>query len=145
MFIRWRQLLQQARGQEGSAAVEFAILLPLLVLLTLGALDLGHMFYLDHLITTASREGARYAVKYTGTAAEPTIAQISNYIKSVSGLNYDAYNLDTLTVNTVYAGTFPNRIATVTVTAQKNWWVLGTLLSFPTKTLTATSAMNVEH
>jgi Flp pilus assembly protein TadG len=145
MFSRWRQLLQRARGQEGSAAVEFAIILPLLVLLTIGALDLGHMFYIDHLITTASREGARYAAKYTGTATEPSSGQISNYVKLASGLNYDAYNLDTLTVTTVYAGTFPNRIATVTVTAIKNWWLLGNLLSFSPKTLTATSAMNVEH
>ena len=30
---------------------------------------MGHMYYMDHLITNASREGARYAAKYTGTAA----------------------------------------------------------------------------
>jgi Flp pilus assembly protein TadG len=145
MIIRLRQVLWRPRGQEGAVAVEFAIILPILVVLTLGALDMGHMFYIDHLITTASREGARYAAKYTGTAAEPTSDQISTYVKSASGLNYDTYNLDTLTVTTVYTGTFPNRIATVTASAHKNWWVLGGLLGFPTKTLTARSAMNVEH
>ena len=69
MFIRLRQLLRRGRGQEGAAAVEFAIILPILLLLILGALDMGHMYYIDHLITNASREGARYAAKYTGTAA----------------------------------------------------------------------------
>jgi len=126
-------------------AVEFAIILPLLLVLTLGAFDMGHMYYMDHLITNASREGARYAAKYTGTTAIPTSAQISDYVKLPSGVNYNAFNLDSLTVTTVYAGTFPNRIATVTVTANKNWWVLGSLLGFAPKTLQAQTAMNVEH
>jgi Flp pilus assembly protein TadG len=143
VFIRLRQLLRRGRGEEGAAAVEFAIILPVLMLLIVGGLDMGHMFYIDHLITNASREGARYAAKYTGTTTEPTSAQISDYVKY--GLNYNGFNLDTLTVNTTYAGMFPDRIATVSVTANKQWWVLGTLAGFSTKTLTAKTAMNVEH
>jgi Flp pilus assembly protein TadG len=145
MFIRLRQSLRRGRGQEGAAAVEFAILLPILLVLTLGALDMGHMYYIDHLITNASREGARYAAKYSGTTAEPTSTQISDYVKLPSGLNYNGFNLDALAVSTTYAGTFPTRIATVTVTAHKNWWVLGSLLGFATKTLSSQTAMNVEH
>jgi len=145
MIINVRQVLRLGRGQEGSAAVEFALILPILMLLSLGALDLGHMYYVDHLITNASREGARYAAKYTGSAAEPTSAQISNYVRLSSGLNYDGFNLDALAVSATYAGTFPNRIATVMVTADKNWWVLGSLLGLSPKTLTAQTAMNVEH
>ena len=145
MFIRLRQLLRRGRCQEGIAAVEFAIILPILLVLTLGALDLGHMYFMDHLITNASREGARYAAKYTYPNPVPTQAQISAYVKST--LNYDAFNLDSLTVTTADTGaaTVPHRIITVTVTANKNWWVLGTLLGFSPKTLTAKSAMNVEH
>jgi Flp pilus assembly protein TadG len=142
VFIRLRQLLRRGHGQEGAAAVEFAIVLPLLMLLTLGALDMGHMFYIDHLITNASREGARYAAKYTGSAAQPTSAQVSSYIKST--LNYNTFNLTNLTVTTTVTGTIPSKIATVTVTAQKQWWVLGGLLGLSTKTLTAQTAMNVE-
>jgi Flp pilus assembly protein TadG len=114
-------------------------------------MDLGHKFYMQHLITNASREGARYAAKYTGTTAAPTSAAVSNYVKlPPPGLNYNAFNLDTLTVNTTYAGTIPNKIATVTVTAVKHWWILGTFnfyrfLGFTNPhTLTATTAMNVE-
>jgi len=143
MFIRLRQLLRRGRGQEGSAAVEFAIILPVLLLLVLGGLDMGHMYYIDHLITNASREGARYAAKYTGTTAEPTSAQVSSYVKST--LNYNAFNLTNLAVTKTDAGAIPNKIATVTVTAEKHWWVLGTLAGFSTKTLRAQTAMNVEH
>jgi Flp pilus assembly protein TadG len=145
MFIRLRQLLRRGGGQEGTAAVEFAIILPILLVLTLGALDMGHMYYIDHLITNASREGARYAAKYTGTVAAPTSGQVSTYVKTASGLNYDAFHLPSLTVTAVSVGTFPTNIVTVTVTAQKQWWVLGSLLGLATKTLTAKTAMNVEH
>ena len=152
MLIRLRQLLRRGHGQEGAAAVEFALILPLLILLVLGGMDLGHRYYMQHLITNASREGARYAAKYTGTAAAPTSTAVSDYVKlPAPGLDYNAFNLTNLTVTTVYAGTFPNKIATVTVTADKHWWVLGTfrLLGFPgftnPQTLTATTAMNVEH
>ena len=140
-----------SRG-EGAAAIEFALILPILILLVLGGMDIGHRFYMQHLITTASREGARYAAKYTGTADPPTSAAVSNYIKLPSpGLNYDAFNLDSLTVTTTYAGSFPNKIATVTVSADKHWWILGSFnfygwlgLTNP-QTLTAATAMNVEH
>ena len=152
MFIRLRQLLRRGCGQEGAAAVEFAIILPLLVFLTLGGLDLGHSYYMQYLLTNASREGARYAAKYTGTGSQPTPAAVSNYVKlAPPNLDYNAYKFDTLTVNTTYTGTSPTQIATVTVTAIKHWWVLGTFkfLRFPgltnPKTLTAATAMNVEH
>jgi len=152
MLIRLRQLLRRGRGQEGAAAVEFALILPILIFLVLGGIDFGHRLYMQHLITNASREGARYAAKYTGTADAPTPAAVSNHVKlPPPGLNYNAFNLDTLTVNTTYAGSFPNKIATVTVTAVKHWWVLGTFnfygfLGFTNpQTLTGATAMNVEH
>ena len=142
-------------GQAGAAAVEFALILPILILLVLGGMDLGHKYYMQHLITNASREGARYAAKYTGTVAAPTSAAVSDYVKlpppAPGGLNYNAFNLDNLTVATVYTGTFPNQIATVTVTADKQWWVLGTFNFYNfqpftnPQTITATTAMNVEH
>ena len=143
MFIRLRQLLRRGRGQEGTAAVEFAIVLPILLLFTAGALDIGHMYYMDHLLTNASREGARYAAKYTGDTAAPTSAQVSTYVKST--LNYNAFNLPSLTVDAVSVGAVPNKIVTVTVTAQKQWWILGGLLGLAAKTLHAQTAMNVEH
>jgi hypothetical protein len=155
VLIRLRRLLRRGRGQEGAAAVEFALCLPLLLLLIGGGMDLGHAYYIKHLITNASREGARYAAKYTGAAAAPTPGAVSNYVKLPpplpGGLNYYAFNLDSLTVTTTYAGSFPDKIATVRVTADKHWWLLGTFryLGFPgltnPQTLTATTAMNVEH
>ncbi len=44
----------------GQGLVEFALVLPLLVLIIFGVLDLGRAFYSLIAITNAAREGARY-------------------------------------------------------------------------------------
>jgi len=56
----------QNRGQSrryyssnGQGLVEFAILIPLLILIVFGVLDLGRAFYALITITNAAREGAR--------------------------------------------------------------------------------------
>ena len=40
--------------------VEYALVLPCLLLLTLGAMDFGRMFYTKMVLTNAAREGANY-------------------------------------------------------------------------------------
>jgi Flp pilus assembly protein TadG len=138
------------RGEHGGVAVEFAIIIPLFIFLVLGGLDFAHMFYIQHLVTTASREGARFGAKYTGTPpVDPSALQIKNYVNSTvaPGLN------DLAVQNPVYTnvpGPPAYRIITVTVTAHKHWWILGTFnaygfVPFPNpKTMTGTTSMRVE-
>lgn len=49
--------------RKGAAVVEFAVVLPLFVLLTLGMLELGRMTNVQQVLVNASREGARMAAK----------------------------------------------------------------------------------
>jgi hypothetical protein len=49
-------------GSRGQELVEFAIVLPLLLLIVFGVLDLGRLFHALITITNAAREGARYAM-----------------------------------------------------------------------------------
>ena len=146
---------------DGAAAVEFAIILPLLIFFILGGMDIGHMFYIDHLITTASREGARYGAKYTGNPpVTPSSTAISDYIIEPSTatearLNYKNLHLDNLVVTSPPPVTVGlDNIITVTVTAHKHWWVLGSLTLFTNfgfhgftnpQTRTATTSMKVEY
>jgi Flp pilus assembly protein TadG len=51
----------------GQAMVEMAIVAPVLVMLMLGAADLGRAFYLDIEVTGASRAGVRTAIVSPGT------------------------------------------------------------------------------
>jgi Flp pilus assembly protein TadG len=50
-----------AQRDRGAAAVEFALLLPLLLLLIFGIVDFGRMLNAKILISEAAREGARAA------------------------------------------------------------------------------------
>lgn len=52
--------------QRGQSLVELALLSPILVLLVLGALDLGRVFYFYAGIANATRVGAAYAITLGG-------------------------------------------------------------------------------
>jgi Flp pilus assembly pilin Flp len=61
---------RRVRDESGAVAVEFALILPILVMLLLGVTTTG-MAYSDHLsITNAAREGARFgsAIGYNASA-----------------------------------------------------------------------------
>jgi Flp pilus assembly protein TadG len=77
--------------QRGVAAVEFALVLPLLLTLVLGAIDWGWYFFVDQLVTNAAREGARAGTllppRPTSTATQgETAAENAGkaYLKRVS-------------------------------------------------------------
>ena len=53
------------KNQKGAAAVEFAIVLPLLVLLVFGIIESSIFLYDKAMITNASREGARAGIVYS--------------------------------------------------------------------------------
>lgn len=45
---------------KAQAAIEFALVLPILLVLVLGVLDLGRLFYTKMVLTNAAREGANF-------------------------------------------------------------------------------------
>jgi len=55
------------KQRRGVAAVEFAIVLPIFVIMTLGMIELGRAVNIQQTLTNASREGARIAA---GSQAE---------------------------------------------------------------------------
>jgi hypothetical protein len=79
-------LERSEQGQRGVAMVEFAIILPLLLVLTFGIIEFGLVLYNKQVITNASREGARAGI----VAADPRYD--ATYIESV----VDTYVADNL-------------------------------------------------
>lgn len=63
---------------KGTAAVEAAILFPVLLLLTFGIIEYGWLFLNANLITNAARHGARIAIR-----ASTTNAQVMNSISDL--------------------------------------------------------------
>ena len=52
------------KNQNGASAVEFAIVLPLLLVLLFGIIEFGILLYDKAMITNASREGARVGIVF---------------------------------------------------------------------------------
>jgi len=57
--------LQKPRNDHGGAMVEFAIVLPLLLILAFGIIEFGVLLHDKAILTNASREGARLGIVYT--------------------------------------------------------------------------------
>ena len=55
---------KNCKAPPAQALVEVAILLPMLLLLILGAMDFGRMFFTKIVLTNAAREGANYLTYY---------------------------------------------------------------------------------
>lgn len=63
--IRRRPLLsRRGRGDRGAAAIEFALVFPLFVMLTFGMISAGFAFYYDIQLTQAARDAARFGSTY---------------------------------------------------------------------------------
>jgi len=61
------------KSERGVAALEFAIVAQLLMLLLYGMLTYGFVFALDHNITQSAAEGARFAISEPTNATDSTI------------------------------------------------------------------------
>ncbi|MFQ5858046.1 MAG: TadE/TadG family type IV pilus assembly protein [Anaerolineae bacterium] len=61
-FAPARRQLDKVSQQEGQSLAELALLLPLLLLVMAGALDLGRAFHAHTTVVNAAREGARYGI-----------------------------------------------------------------------------------
>jgi Flp pilus assembly protein TadG len=56
-------------SEKGASLVEFALVLPLLLVITFGAIEFSVMLYDQQVITNAAREGARRGIVQTHTGA----------------------------------------------------------------------------
>lgn len=77
------------KSEKASVAVEFALVVPLLLTLIFAITDFGRLFYAQVSITSASREGARYSSLISGGASLSSIqtmvyASASNACKVAS-------------------------------------------------------------
>jgi Flp pilus assembly protein TadG len=69
------QLRRNMRGRCGASAVEFAVVLPVLLILLSGILDIGRRLQVTQILTNAAREGARHG------AADAPIADVEKVVR----------------------------------------------------------------
>jgi Flp pilus assembly protein TadG len=73
----WRR----CRDETGAAAVEFALILPVVILLLFGIIEFGRAWNVMQVLTDAAREGARVAVVNRGTGTL-TQAQLEELVRT---------------------------------------------------------------
>jgi Flp pilus assembly protein TadG len=138
--------LRRVRGRKGAELIEFALVLPVLLMVVAGIIDFGFLFQGYEVVTNAAREGARIAV-LPGYAQADVQARVASYV-STSGLpNTPATSM---ALATVVTGAGANvDVVNVTVTYPYRMSILGPIASlfggsFGTITLTAVSSMRTE-
>lgn len=108
--VRWR-------SERGAELIEFAIVVPLLLLLLAGIFDFGMMFRTLEVVTNAAREGARVGV-LPGYADADVQARVDAYM-AASGLTGSPYTVSVAnTAVATGAGTFTARSVTVNLPYQ---------------------------
>lgn len=98
MSVKCRNL--RGRGSKGVALVEFAIVLPVLLLILFGIMEFGFMIYDKSIVTNASREAARRGIVYRtaadGSYSPPSTSEIQQVVNNYVGsrlINFQAQGI----------------------------------------------------
>src|SRR5438046_3919111 len=102
-----RGLARRLLGQRGTALMETALTLPLILLVSVSIFEFGRAYQTWQVLTNAAREGARVAVLANQPAANVT-ARVRNYMQGGQLPNWNTANvLVTPTTISFGAGTAP--------------------------------------
>jgi Flp pilus assembly protein TadG len=100
-----------SRKEDGQSLVEFALVLPILIVLIFGVIEFGRLWMTVNTLSGAAREGVRVAA-----VTAPDAALVNNAVNNI----LTAANITGATIT--MAG--PNAASEVTVTVQMNYTVL---------------------
>jgi Flp pilus assembly protein TadG len=101
---------ERLRGERGASAVEFALIVPLLLSLVLGIAEFGHAFQVQGTLSAAAREGvrvmalqddpaaARAAVRTATSMLDPAVSDAQVDIEPASCPQTGGTQLVTLTI-----------------------------------------------
>ena len=122
--------------QRGNALVEFALVLPLLLLIFAGIVDFGFLFQRYEVITNAAREGARIGV-LPGYEAADVQQRVLDYVQAGLSMSADdaAAAVGTPDVQTVMlaaATGAPFAATQVTVSFTYNYLIIGPIVNLVT-------------
>jgi Flp pilus assembly protein TadG len=134
------KLYKGLRSESGASAVEFALLLPVLMMVLFGIIEFGFALYRQAVLTNASREGARLGIVQSIPAI--TTAQINAAIDNyLTPAGISPANVS----RTIVAGGVTGTPVSVTLTLPYSFVVLPGLTSVaPTINLSAYTVMRHE-
>ncbi len=144
------RLPARMRSETGAELVEFALVLPILLLVFGGIVDFGLLLQRQQVVTNAAREGARLAV-LPGYTTSDVQSRVTQFVREGMN-NTTAAPVTTVTPVTLTPGTGPTfQAARVHVTLADRFLILGPIVSlaggtgsFGTIALSATTTMRIE-
>jgi len=119
-----RRLFRFGGDQSAQALVEFALVLPLFLLLVTGIFDVARAVWQENTLAFAAREGTRYAIVH-GASGVPVVGPCSSCVNPVSNnlgnvvsaVTNNAIGVYSITVTVDYPDGGNNRNQRVTVDA----------------------------
>jgi Flp pilus assembly protein TadG len=123
-----RHIVIRRQAQQGAAAVEFALVLPILLLVFFGMVELSLALYDKAILTNASREGARAGIVLS--SPKMTDAQIRAVVLNYTNgslISLGTTTAPTVTVSQSSPASFPNPLR-VTVSYTYKGLGVGTML-----------------
>lgn len=79
-------LTNRHNRHRGQGMVEFALIIPIFLAITLGTVELGWLLFANHSLTNATREGARYAMVHGERSGDiATVASVTPVVQDSAG------------------------------------------------------------
>jgi Flp pilus assembly protein TadG len=97
-------------GQRGTALIEFTLVLPLLLILTVAAIDFGRAFFVKNVLEQAARAGVRLSVITSQADSALVLSRVLEEANSAG-----------VTVTAVDSDRFGDKQIRITVRGEFNW------------------------
>jgi hypothetical protein len=98
----WRDAVALARSESGSTAVEFSLILPLLLLFVIGSIEMALNLFIGSSIESAVMEASRYGV----TGSEAGVSRADRVIDIVEDRTYGLIDMDQVQMDTLVYASF---------------------------------------
>ena len=140
-----KSLLPRFKIQKGTAAVEFALVLPVFLVVVFSTLEFGMALYNKNILTNASREGARSGIvardaTFTDNMVDAQITQVvQNYTRGTLINLGKTTPTPTITIDRLTSPSFSKKLISVSVSYPFSGLGLGPLLSAMGHSLTLKS------
>jgi len=99
------------QGERGTALIEFTLIMPLLLVLTIAVVDFGRAFYVKNVLEQAAREGVRLRA-VSSSADSALVTQRVNQVAAPANVSI---------TNLLIEGPTPSKQVHVKLTAEFNW------------------------
>ena len=123
---------KRMRSERGAALVEAAMIMPLIMLISVGIFEFGRAYQSSQVLTNAAREGARLAVLEGRTDAEVR-ARVNKYVTDGGLISLSDANIQ---VNRTVPLAGSTTASTVTITYPYTFMVLNPVVRLVTPTST---------